>query len=174
MESTRNGGWEGGAYLSFESLSGYVYGTATLSSGSSATVEVGVAPHDVNVVFHHGGGTDRYINYRVLNRYGEELVKVEYAFMNGGTHFIEWPCAHLGIDQQSAESSISRVWPNPVHDVLHIETATLLRAELFDTYGRRVVMTTGNDIDISGQPAGVYILRVVTHSGVSESRIIKK
>ncbi len=46
MESTRNGGWEGGAYLSFESLSGYVYGTAALSSGSSATVEVGVAPHD--------------------------------------------------------------------------------------------------------------------------------
>ena len=174
MESTRNGGWEGGAYLSFESLSGYVYGTATLSSGSSATVEVGVAPHDVNVIFHHGGGTDRYINYRVLNRYGEELVKVEYAFMNGGTHFIEWPCAHLGIDQQSAESSICRVWPNPVHDVLHIETATLLRAELFDTYGRRVVTTTGSDIDISGQPAGIYILRVVTNSGVSESRIIKK
>ena len=94
--------------------------------------------------------------------------------MNGGTHFIEWPCAHLGIEERSAETSFCRVWPNPVHDVLHIETATLLRAELFDTYGRRVVMTTGSDIDISGQPAGVYILRIVTHSGVSESRIIKK
>ena len=66
------------------------------------------------------------------------------------------------------------MWPNPVHDVLHIEATTLLLAEIYDTYGRRVVMTTGNDIDISGQPAGVYILRVVTHSGVSESRIIKK
>ena len=99
MESTRNGGWEGGAYLSFESLSGYVYDTATLSSGSHATVQVGVAPHDVNVVFHPGGGTDRYINYRVLNRYDEVLVSVEYAFLNGGTHFIEWPCAHLDIVQ---------------------------------------------------------------------------
>ena len=174
MESTRNGGWEGGAYLSFESLSGYVYGTAALSSGSSATVEVGVAPHDINVVFHHGGSSDRFINYRVLNRYGEELVAVEYAFMNGGTHFIEWPCAHLGIEERSAEISACQVWPNPVHDVLHIEAASMLRAELYDTYGRRVASTTGSDVDLSGLPSGIYILRAVSDSGVFESRIIKQ
>ena len=174
MESTRNGGWEGGAYLSFESLSGYVYGTASLSSGSSATVEVGVAPHDINVVFHHGGSSDRFINYRVLNRYGEEFVAVEYAFMNGGTHFIEWPCAHLGIEQRSAETSSWRVWPNPVHDVLHIEAATLLRAELYDIYGRCVASTSGSDVDLSGLPAGIYFLRAVSDSGVYESRIIKQ
>ena len=174
MESTRNGGWEGGAYLSFESLSGYVYGTAALSSGSSATVEVGVAPHDINVVFHHGGSSDRFINYRVLNRYGEELVAVEYAFMNGGTHFIEWPCAHLDIEERSAEISAFRVWPNPVHDVLHIEAANLLRAELSDTYGRRVASTSGSDVDLSGLPSGIYILHAVSDSGVFESRIIKQ
>ena len=174
MESTRNGGWEGGAYLSFESLSGYVYGTAALSSGSSATVEVGVAPHDINVVFHHGGSSDRFINYRVLNRYGEELVAVEYAFMNGGTHFIEWPCAHLGIEEHSAETSFCQVWPNPVYDVLHIEASTLLRAELYDTYGRRVASTSGSDVDLSGLPSGIYILRAVSDSGVFESRIIKQ
>ncbi len=174
MESTRNGGWEGGAYLSFESLSGYVYGTAALSSGSSATVEVGVAPHDINVVFHHGGSSDRFINYRVLNRYGEELVAVEYAFMNGGTHFIEWPCAHLGIEERSSEISAFRVWPNPVYDVLHIEAASLLSAEMYDTYGRRVASTSGSDVDLSGLPAGIYILRAVSDSGVFESRIIKQ
>ena len=174
MESTRNGGWEGGAYLSFESLSGYVYGTASLSSGSSATVEVGVAPHDINVVFHHGGSSDRFINYRVLNRYGEEFVAVEYAFMNGGTHFIEWPCAHLGIEQRSAETSSWRVWPNPVHDVLHIEAATLLRAELYDIYGRCVASTSGSDVDLSSLPAGIYFLRAVSDSGVYQSRIIKQ
>ena len=173
MESTRGGGWEGGAHLSFESLSGYVYGTAALASGSSATVEVGVAPHDVNVVFHHGGGTDRYINYRVLNRHGDELVRVDYAFMNGGTHFIEWPCARLGIEEQPAEASACRVWPNPARDVLHIEAAALLRAELYDTYGRRVATTSGSDMNLAGLSAGVYILRAVTDLGVSEYRIIK-
>lgn len=173
MESTRGGGWENGAYLGFESLSGYVYGTAALASGSSATVEVGVAPHDVNVVFHHGGGTDRYINYHVLNRHGEELVGVDYAFMNGGTHFIEWPCARLGIEEQPAEASVCRVWPNPARDVLHIEAAALLCAELYDMYGRCVATTSGGVMNLSGLPAGVYILREVTDMGVSEYRIIK-
>ena len=174
MESTRNGGWEGGAYLSFESLSGYVYGTAKLNSGSRATVEVGVAPHDINVVFHHGGGSDRYINYRVLNRYGEELVSVEYAFINGGTHFIEWPCAHLSVEQAEEKPVFCHVWPNPVSEVLHIEASTLLRAELYDAFGRAVASTPTSDIDLSGLPAGFYILRAVTSDGVSESRIIKQ
>jgi hypothetical protein len=66
------------------------------------------------------------------------------------------------------------VWPNPVHDVLHIEAAALLRAELYDTYGRRVASTSGSDVDLSGLPSGIYILRAVSDSGVFESRIIKQ
>ena len=174
MESTRNGGWEGGAYLSFESLSGYVYDTATLSSGSHATVQVGVAPHDVNVVFHPGGGTDRYINYRVLNRYDEVLVSVEYAFLNGGTHFIEWPCEHLDIGQTEGVAAACKVWPNPVCDVVHIEAEELLRANLYDSYGRWVATTTSTGMDVTCLPVGLYMLRVVTATGVSEFKIIKQ
>ena len=132
-----------------------------------------MAPHDVNVVFHHGGGTDRYINYRGLNRHGEELVGVDYAFMNGGPHFIEWPCAHVGVEERPAGALVCRVWPNPVGDVLHIEAAALLRAELYDTYGRRVATTTGSVMDISGLPTGMFFLRAVTDLGVLEYRIIK-
>ena len=174
MESTRNGGWEGGAYLSFESLSGYVYDTATLSSGSHATVQVGVAPHDVNVVFHPGGGTDRYINYRVLNRYDEVLVSVEYAFLNGGTHFIEWPCEHLDIGQTEGVAAACKVWPNPVCDEVHIEAEELLRANLYDSYGRWVATTTSTGMDVTCLPVGLYMLRVVTATGVSEFKIIKQ
>ena len=172
MESTRNGGWEGGAHLTFESLSGYVYGTAALASGSSATVEVGVPPHDVNVVFHRGGGTDRYINYRVLNQHGEELIAVEYAFMNGGTHFIEWPCAHLDIAH--TDEDLPHVWPNPANDVLHWEGCRWLRAELYDMSGRlKAVSTDDNKLDVAILPAGVYILRLLTHGGVATIKVIK-
>ena len=66
------------------------------------------------------------------------------------------------------------MWPNPVHDVLHIEAATLLRAELYDTYGRRVASNSGSDVDLSGLPSGIYILHAVSDSGVFESRIIKQ
>ena len=130
MESTTGGGWENGAYLSFESLSGYVYNTAALASGRYDSVQVGVAPHDVNIVFHHGGGTDRYINYRVYNQHGDMLADVEYAFMNGGTHFVEWPCAPLAIYSPKGE-------------------ARVIRRETFDITGRRMQ---------DGQlPRGIYI-----------------
>ena len=175
MESTRNGGWEGGAYLSFESLSGYIYNTATLVSGSTETVSVGVAPHDVNVVFHGGGGTDRYINYRVLNSYGEELVNVEYAFMNGGTHFIEWPCAHLGTDSPAAAAEV-KVWPNPASDRLNIDAGHLLRAQLFDAAGHTAATLPAGaaQMTLEGVPSGIYFLRVVTEKGVSVEKVIKK
>ena len=173
MESTRGGGWEGGAYLSFESLTGYVYSTATLSSGSSQTVTVGVAPHDVNVVFHSGGGTDRYINYRVLNAYGEELVAVEYAFMNGGTHFVEWPCAHVGVDNPTLAEEQLKVWPNPAQDWLNVEADHLQHVELLDACGRVLATGTGSRLSLSGLAAGVYYLRVLAEEGVAVKKIVK-
>ena len=173
MESTRGSGWGGGAYLSFESPTGYVYSTATLASGSRQTVTVGVAPHDVNVVFHSGGGTDRYINYRVLNAYGEELVNVEYAFMNGGTHFVEWPCAHVGIEDSELADSQLRIWPNPVHDWLNVEADHLQRVELMDACGRVLALGTDGRISMSGLPAGVYYLRVLTEKGIEVKKIVK-
>ena len=146
MESTTGGGWENGAYLSFESLSGYVYNTASLASGRYDSVQVGVPPHDVNIVFHHGGGTDRYINYRVYNQHGETLADVEYAFMNGGTHFVEWPCVPLAINSPDGE-------------------ARVLRREIYDLSGRQV--------PDGGLPTGIYIVRTVTDRGVETKKMIK-
>lgn len=176
MESTRNGGWEGGAYLSFESPSGYVYNTAALASGSSETVTVGVAPSDVNVVFHKGGSTDRYINYRVLNQYGEELVNVEYAYMNGGTHHIDWPCAHVGIDETDRQAPSAVLWPNPATTMLNISADHMSRAELFDAAGHVLVTlpASATQMDLSGLSAGIYFVRVVTGQGVTIEKIIKK
>lgn len=146
MESTRNGGWENGAYLSFESLTGYVYNIASLSSGGYDSVLVGVPPHDVNMVFHHGGGTDRYINYRVYNQHGEQLANVEYAFMNGGSHFIEWPCASVAIDKPADEPQV-------------------LCTEVYDISGRRLTTT-----DL---PSGIYIVRTITDQGIVTKKIVK-
>ena len=153
MESTRNGGWENGAYLSFESPTGYVYSTAALAVGSYDSVRVGVAPHDVNIVFHKGGGTDRYINYRVYNQHGENLVRVDYAFMNGGTHFVEWPCSPLAIDEPDGD-------------------ATVLRTEVYDLMGH-LVATGSQRLATLPLPDGVYIIRMVTDRGVQVKKTVK-
>lgn len=156
MESTRGGGWENGAYLSFESPSGYVYNTAALAYGSYDSVQVDVAPHDVNIVFHHGGGTDRYINYRVYNQHGESLADVEYAFMNGGTHFVPWPCALVGIESpEEAENGE-------------------LRTEVYDLAGRLIHRVENGkwQAESSNLPAGIYLVRTVGPKGVSTKKQI--
>lgn len=154
MENTHGDGWENGAYLSFEAPSGYVYNTATLASGAYDSVQVGVAPHDVNIVFHHGGGTDRYINYRIRNQHGETLVDVEYAFMNGGTHFVELPCAPVAIE-------------SPVE----VENG-MWRTEVYDMAGRLLYrMESGKwRAESSCLPSGIYLVRTVSHSGVTTKK----
>ena len=157
MESTTAGGWENGAWLGFESPSGYVYASAALAFGAYDSVLVSVPPHNVDIVFHHGGGTDRFINYRVYNQHGEALANVEYAFMNGGTHHVEWPCVPLAVDIPADETKV-------------------LYTEVFDLTGR-LLLRTNNALsqlhNNTPMPCGVYIVRTVTNTGVSVKKRVK-
>ena len=175
MEATHGSGWQGGAYLSLESLGGYVFGQASLESGSEGEVSIPVAPHDVRAVWHGGGGTDRYINYLVQNQYGETLVEVNYAYQNGGTHFIEWPCAHAGVEQPGEQRTDEvTVYPNPAGNILHVQSTALTQVELLDVTGRRVLTANRNDIDIHTLPAGSYFVRLTSPTGTTVRRIVKK
>lgn len=175
MESTHGSGWQGGAYLSLESLDGFVFGTATLESGSEGVVSIPVAPHDVRAVWHRGGGTDRYINYLVRNQYNETLVEVNYAYQNGGTHFIEWPCSHVGIETPSTSRDTKiEVYPNPAGDQLHVRADGLTLVELHDVSGRRVLSTDRADIDLRTLPAGPYFVRLTTEGTTTVKRIVKR
>ncbi|MBQ8704095.1 MAG: C10 family peptidase [Bacteroidales bacterium] len=174
MQATYGDGWQGGACLTLESREGYVFGTATLASGSEGMATITVAPHDVVAVWHPGGGTDRYINYYIRNQYGEEVVTVDYAYRNGGTHHLEWPCAHLDADRPQTAATEWNVRPNPASGLVTVDAEGLLRVELLDVSGRRVLTTTCNTLDVSALPAGPYFVRITTDSHTSVKRIVKK
>ena len=158
MENTHNEPWAGDAHLSFESLSGTVYGTAqhTAHAGAS-TATVRVAPHDVMVRWHAGGALDRYINYRVLNQYGEVLVEVDNAYFDGDDVLLEWPCAHLAIDNPEPDSP-----------------AQVLCTEVYDLAGRRLASVPDTDFEhqLTSFPKGIYILHTITDRGVTVKKIV--
>ena len=173
MECTHGETWQGGAYLSLQSASGYIYGTARLEQGTMDSVDIAVAPHNVYAVWHKGGGTDRYVNYTIKNRYEEALVSVKNAYRNGGRHFIEWPCAHLDIEEVSSEGVVN-VYPNPVTDVLNIQADNVQKVELMDMSGRRILTTDKAQIDVRRLHAGAYFVRVITSRNTTIKRVVKK
>lgn len=173
MECTHGETWQGGAYLSLQSASGYIYGTARLEQGTKDSVDIAVAPHDVYAVWHKGGGTDRYVNYTIKNRYEEALVSVKNAYRNGGSHFIEWPCAHLDIEEVPSEGVVN-VYPNPVTDVLNIQADNIQKVELMDMSGRRILTTDKEQIDVRRLHAGAYFVRVITSRNTTIKRVVKK
>ena len=173
MECTHGETWQGGAYLSLQSASGYIYGTARLEQGTKDSVDIAVAPHDVYAVWHKGGGTDRYVNYTIKNRYEEALVSVKNAYRNGGSHFIEWPCAHLDIEDVPSEGVVN-VYPNPVTDVLNIQADNMQKVELMDMSGRRIITTDKEQIDMRQLPSGAYFVRVITSRDTTIKRVVKK
>lgn len=174
MESTHGSGWQGGACLSLESPSGYVYGTARLVSGTLDSVQILVAPKDVYSVWHSGGGTDRYINYWVRNQYGENYVEAEYAYRTGGTDLIPWPCAHVGIETRPMGGHALSVYPNPVGDVLHVDGAEVRKVEVIDLGGRIVAESGGASLSVGELPKGHYFVRIYTATGSMVRRIVKK
>lgn len=174
MESTRGSGWQNGAYLSLESASGYIYGTATLASGQRGEATILVPEGELRSVWHTGGGTDRNINYALRNQYGEEMLRVDYAFANGGTHAVPNPCGHVGIDEVGDVRSEVRVYPNPVCDYVEIESAEpVRRVTMRDAMGRVVYDGCSCHIAIGSWPAGIYLVQVVTDSGTAVRRLIK-
>ena len=176
MEATHGDGWQGGANLTFESETGYVYATTRMVSGVKDSVVVRVAPDAINAVWHPGGGTDRYVNYTVKKQQGETILSVRNAYRNGGTHRITRPCEQgstVGIDETPA-SDLVTVYPNPASDVLHIQADRLYKVELMDMSGHPISTTDQSKLDIGHFPAGAYFVRITTPDNTTVKRFIKK
>jgi autotransporter-associated beta strand protein len=84
----------------------------------------------------------------------------------------------VDIKEITAESDI-KVYPNPTKGQLMIENGEwrIISIEIFNIHGKKILnsqFSILNSIDISHLPAGIYVLRITTGSGVSVRKIIKE
>ena len=69
------------------------------------------------------------------------------------------------------------IYPNPVNDVLFIETEVEVReVVIYDVYGRQQTTVNGQQstIDVSNLNSGIYFVKVVTDNGEVVKRFVKK
>jgi len=91
--------------------------------------------------------------------------------------------AHLmtvGVEEAVADEVIA-VWPNPVEDVCHIRIPNRqgFEIQLFDAQGRLQLRQRSDadelEIDLSGKPSGLYLLRIVSDGRtVATRKVIRK
>ena len=78
--------------------------------------------------------------------------------------------------QNSSLEKIS-IYPNPVHDVLHISTDKYFFIEIFDITGKHILSEKNKyEINLSGLKEGIYFLRLKSKSSIpiKTFRIVKK
>ena len=138
--------------------------------------------------------TDSYIAFLTL--YGNDGDELEFVLTDGdmttlsgstlrfatdgriGTLSEPYPLCFgfTGLDDNAA-NRVS-VYPNPSRDVFNIKGEGIRRIDVFNAFGQVVFSAeTSNDtfqVDLSDKATGVYLLRVVTESGVTNQQLIKE
>lgn len=68
------------------------------------------------------------------------------------------------------------IYPNPSKGVFNIEGVGIRKFEVVDAYGQVIlseeVQSDNNQINLSGNAAGAYLLRVVTDKGVATKKLV--
>ena len=92
---------------------------------------------------------------------------VDTAFM---TPYVP-PTVHIG----QAEAIPLRLYPNPTHGTVRIDTdgEPVRSAAILTVYGQRTpLQVDGDRMELTGCPAGVYILEITTHNNKYHQKII--
>ena len=81
----------------------------------------------------------------------------------------------LANNEAPAQKAKVLVYPNPVVDVVHIDSKNMKSVALYDMNGKKLLESNTNEVNVSKLPKGVYVLKIVTaDNSIVSSKIIKK
>jgi photosystem II stability/assembly factor-like uncharacterized protein len=87
----------------------------------------------------------------------------------------KWSDFSLSQDEISNESSIFKIYPNPVNDVLNIKSTSDINSTIYDITGKKVLESNSKNINLEKLSKGIYIIKIRDLiNNISESiKIIK-
>ena len=127
------------------------------------------------------GESSEMLRFQLTDGMETSLSLDEMAFVNDGmagslTEPVTLRFGTLGVtDQDMTRVSVS---PNPSEGVFRITAEGLQKVEVFNAVGQMVLSVNAvgpnMELDLKSQANGLYLLRVVTESGVYSQQIVKK
>jgi len=159
-----------------------VYSSAALLSGFTGTLTFSYLEGELNgiaegdLVLELQADDDSWTSY--LGTVDEVNNTVSYTF----TEAVSFKAvtasaagATLTIEDLSPAASSIYVYPNPTANRIYIQVDNIIKAELFDLVGRKVMETKQKQIDLGNLNSRSFILKVITDNNKSKSfKIIKK
>lgn len=83
--------------------------------------------------------------------------------------------AQLAVNETVKKNTGLKVYPNPVSDILNINSDSKIKSvKIYDLSGKNVLETEKSSINVSGLTSGTYIVTAQTENGIQSSKIIKK
>ncbi len=82
----------------------------------------------------------------------------------------------LNLDTDLKLNSLTKLYPNPVSDILNIKTKEKVQsASIFDMTGRKIeAKVMDNAVDVTNLERGTYIINIQTEKGTTSEKFIKK
>ncbi|MDB2587691.1 BspA family leucine-rich repeat surface protein [Flavobacteriaceae bacterium] len=90
---------------------------------------------------------------------------------------LEYINPNLVIKDNNWLSSAITIYPNPASDYLNIsvtEDLELKKVVVYNTHGKRLMISTQNQINVSNLPSGVYYLSIETDQGSITKSVVRK
>lgn len=120
-----------------------------------------------------------YTSQLVSSVEGHKYVAIKYVH-NGGHKLLKLDNIKWIVPASTGQFDRNQVklYPNSTRDLIYIDTDLNLQTiEVYNNLGQRILTTNGadNSVDLSAQPAGVYIFRLQTVDGQNaEYKVIKQ
>ena len=159
-----------------------VYSTTTLLSGFSGTLTFSYLDGELNnitesdLVLELQADDDSWTSY--TGTVDETNNTVSYTF-NDAVSFKAVTASAAGatltIEDISPTTSSIYVYPNPTANRIYIKADNIIKAELFDLMGRKVLETNQDQLDLGNLNNGSFILQVTTEKISTQSfKIIRQ
>ena len=82
-------------------------------------------------------------------------------------------CTYTAVEEIQGNETVS-FYPNPTNGIVNVEGHDIIEVKVYNALGQLVKETKENVIDLSGQNAGVYLMKITTPSGILTKQIVKK
>ena len=81
-------------------------------------------------------------------------------------------CTYTAVEEIQGNETVS-IYPNPTNGIVNVEGHEIIEVKVYNALGHLVKETKENVIDLSGQNAGVYLIKITTPSRIITKQILK-